>query len=67
MEWRALNFNQILTSRQTKFLSTKGNKKKVGLNELANRVFILNERGLTLFNVTFETFKVHCKKEFIEP
>ena len=42
MEWRALNFNQILTSRQTKFLSTKGNKKKVRLNALANRVFILN-------------------------
>ena len=42
MEWSAQNFNQILTSRQTKFLSTKGNKKKVRLNALANRVFILN-------------------------
>ena len=66
-EWVALNFNQILTSRQTKFLATKTNKRKVGLNALANRVYILNNRiPLDWFNLSLDSFKVHCKKEFIQ-
>ena len=32
LEWSAINFNQILTSRQIKFISCKINLKKVGLN-----------------------------------
>ena len=65
-EWNALNFNQILTSRQTKFLAIRANKRKVGLNALANRVFVLNNRiPLEWFNMSFETFKVHSKQEFI--
>ena len=65
-EWVALNFNQILTSRQTRFLASKANKRKVELNALANRVFILNNRiPLEWFNMSFESFKVHCKREFI--
>ena len=65
-EWVALNFNQIFTSRQSRFLATKANNRKVGLNALANRVYILNNRiPLDWFNMSFATFKVHCKKEFI--
>ena len=41
-EWVALNFNQILTSRQTNFISTKSNRKRVGSNAIANRVFIVS-------------------------
>ena len=66
-EWVALNFNQILTSRQTKFIATKTNKRKVGLNALANRAYILNNRvPLEWFNLSFNSFKVHCKKEFAQ-
>ena len=42
LEWCALNFNQVLTSRQAKFKSMKSNKLKVGLNALANRFYVLN-------------------------
>ena len=61
----AINYNQILTSRQTKFHASKVNNRKVGLNALANRVYILNNRiPLEWFNMCLDTFKVHCKKEF---
>ena len=66
-EWVALNFNQILTSRQTKFISAKANKRKVGLNALANRAYVLNNRiPLEWFNMSFDAYKVHCKKEFVQ-
>ena len=56
-EWVCLNFNQILTSRQTSFMATRNHRKKVGLNTLANRVFILNNRiPLNWFNKSFNTF-----------
>ena len=35
-DWIELNFNQILTSRQTHFEITKYNKCKVGNNKLAS-------------------------------
>ena len=66
LEWASLNFNIVLTSRQTNFIALKGNKRKAGLNALANRVFILNNRiPLVWFNMTINTFKVHCKSEFL--
>ena len=66
IEWVALNFNQILTSRQSNFITVKANRKKVGLNAFANRTFILNNKiPLKWFNMTLETFKIHCKKEFL--
>ena len=65
-EWVHLNFNLILTSRQTTFMSRKSNNKRVGLNAFANRVFILNGRiPLDWLNMSINTFKVHCKKEFL--
>ena len=66
-EWVALNFNQILTSRQTLFMSLRANKRKVGLNALANRAFILNNRiPLTWFSMSIDTFKIHCKRELLD-
>ena len=65
-EWVHLNFNQILTSRQTTFMANKNNRKKVGLNAIANRIYILNGRiPLSWFNMSIDTYKVHCKKEFL--
>ena len=42
------------------------NKKKVGLNALANRFFIVNDKiPLDWLNNSFETFKVKCKLKFL--
>ena len=63
LDWISLNFDQILTSRQTVFLISKTNKTKVGLNILPNRFSILNGLiPLTWLNASMDTFKVHCKK-----
>ena len=65
-EWLELNFNQVFTSRQTKFITLKTNNRKVGLNALANRAFILNNKiPLEWINMSLNTFKVYCKKEFL--
>ena len=66
LEWSALNFNLIITSRQTMFITGKNNKKRIGLNALANRLFVVNNLiPLTWLNMTIETFKIHCKRKFI--
>ena len=44
LEWISLNWNQILTSRQSKFAILKTNVKKVGLNILSNRLSALNNK-----------------------
>ena len=67
LEFAALNFNIILTSRQTNFASIKRNRLKVGLNALANRFYILNNRiPLCELNKSIESFKIYCKKEFLK-
>ena len=66
LEWSALNYNLIITTRQTMFISGKNNKKKVGLNALANRLFVVNNLvPLAWLNMAIETFKIHCKRKFI--
>ena len=66
LEFCALHFNQILTSRHTHFKCVKSNRLKVGLNALANRLFILNGQvPLNWIGGGFETFKLKCKKLFI--
>ena len=65
-EWVAFNFNQILTSRQTMFKSNKANKKRIGLNALANRVSVVNGKiPLSWFNLTIDTYKIKCKMKFL--
>ena len=64
LEWCALQFNQIITSRPTKFKNK--NRLRVGLNALANRLFILNEQiPLNWLDGGYGTFKVKCKELFI--
>ena len=66
LEWAAINYNQVFTSRQTHFVTTSTNLKRVGLNALSNRLNIINHRiPLSTFNKSFDTFKMHCKKEFL--
>ena len=42
LEWASLICNQIITTRQTKFITAKSHLKRVGINALANRFYILN-------------------------
>ena len=44
-EWLHLNANKILTSRQATFITYKTNKNKIGLNSLANRLYIRLKYG----------------------
>ena len=63
VEWTALNFQQLLTSRQTKFLVVKNNNRKVGNNILTNRLHILNNKIILAdLNDSIATFKVKQKK-----
>ena len=61
-EWLHLNFNQVLTSRQTTFFTHKTNSNKVGINALSNRLHILNTLiPLDWLNLSINTFKTKCK------
>ena len=65
-EWVALDFNQILTSRQTTFMATTNNRKKRWSECPCKQSFIFNDRiPLNWFNISLDTFKVHCKREFM--
>ena len=62
-DWLELNFNQVLTSRQTHFKVIKTNKFKVGQNKLSSRLFILNGKiPLQDLNLTLNALKVKYKK-----
>ena len=61
-----LNFNQILTSRQTNFKTSKSNTNKVGVNALMNIIFYINDQiPLNWLNLAMSTFKVKCKEKFL--
>ena len=69
LEWVALNTNTILTTRQKTLISSRNNKKKVGLRAIANQ--ILNGRiPIDMLNKSLYTYKVFCKKiayyEYVE-
>ena len=62
LDWISLNFDQILTTRQTVFLISKTNKTKVGLNILPNRFSILNGQiPLTWLNALWTHSKSTAK------
>ena len=66
IEWIALNFQQLLTSRQTKFSTIKTNNCRVGNNILANRFHALNNKiKLEDLNESVSAFKVNYKKIFL--
>ena len=65
-EWLHLNFNQIITSRQTLFMTSKNNNLKVGMNCLTNRFQHLNGKiPLCWLNKSYLGYKLDCKKLFL--
>ena len=65
-EFAVLNFNLILTGRQTEFITLKSNSFKVGVNLLANRLFLINNKiPLSWLNMSMNTFKIICKRLFL--
>jgi hypothetical protein len=61
-----LNWNHIYTSEQTKFCVNKTNKYRVAMNCLANRFHVISDKiPLLRFNKSFTTFKIECKKLFL--
>ena len=67
IEFVALNFNQIFTSRQMNFITTNNNRTKVGLNCLANCLYYINGQiHLTWLNLSYTTYKVKCKNIFLK-
>ena len=62
-EWIQLNVNIINTSRQTRFMTNRNHSTKVGLNCIANRLHMLNDKiPLTWLNKSFNSFEIECKK-----
>ena len=62
-DWVNLNFKTILTSRTTTFSINKSNQRRVGMNILSNRFWYLNGKiKLDWMNLSFNTFKIKCKK-----
>ena len=67
IEFVNLNFNQILTGRQTKFITLKSNFYKVGMNSLANRLQVINNKiPLNWLNMSVDTYKIKCKEIFLK-
>ena len=63
VEFSHLNYNQVLTGRQTKFKTIKTNNLRAGLNALSNRFHCLIDlRPLSWLNMSMNAFKVHCKR-----
>ena len=63
LEWVSLYWNQILTSRQSKFAILKTNVTKVGLNILANGLSALNSKiPLDWLSGSLDSFKVKAKR-----
>ena len=66
IEFAQLNFNQVLTGRQTHFKTLKNNAYKVGLNSLTNWLYFIHDKiSLEWLNLTFGTYKMKCKKAFL--
>ena len=67
-DWVDLNFNQILTSRQTKFKTLKSNNFKVRNNKLISRLATLNGKiNLCDLNMSLNNFKIKYKKHLLSP
>ena len=65
-DWVSLNFNQVLTSRQTHFEITREQNYKIGANKISNRIAILNKQiPLAWLNLSKESFKTKAKLLFL--
>ena len=66
-DWVDLNFDQILSSRQTHFKTTIRNIFKIGNNKLATRLNVLNGKILLQdLNMSLDSFKVKYKKLLLQ-
>ena len=64
-EWQVFNFQQCLTTRQTNFSTLQGHQNKVGINALANRLFVINGKiPLIWLSLSIDSFKLKCKEFF---
>ena len=66
LDWTIVNLDQIITTRQTHFITLKSNAKKVGLNILANRLSVLNGKiPFSWLNSSLPSYIMNCKKLFM--
>ena len=66
IEWVALHFNLILSSRMVNFKVIQNFNYKIGQNILTNRLSIVNGLiPLNWLNKSYESFKYLCKKQFL--
>jgi hypothetical protein len=62
-KWLHLNFNQIVTSRQTRFITSRDNNLIVSLNNLNNRMQCLNGSiPVDWLNLNLNAYTIECKK-----
>ena len=65
-DWINLNLNAVITSRQTKFITNKANRVRVGMNAFSNRAWHINGKiNLDWLNLSYNSYKVKCKKLFL--
>ena len=65
-EWIHLNFDQINTTRQTKFITKMNINHSIGNNILVNKFHSLNnEIDLDWLNKSLEWFKILCKRKYL--
>ena len=65
-EWINLNYEIVVTSRQSKFATRRLNNNRIGLNILVNRFHALNGKiPLDWLNLSLVGFKLKIKSEFL--
>jgi hypothetical protein len=65
-EWVHLNLNPATTSRQTCFHVIRNNRIIIGLNAITSRLMFLNDKiPLELLNIGYDSYKVECKRLFL--
>jgi hypothetical protein len=65
-EWVHLNFDQVNTSRQTKFLIDRSKRTKIGRHSLCNKFHQLNEKiPLEWLGKSYSSYKILCKNPFL--
>ena len=65
-EWIHFNLNLINTSRQRTFMISRSNNSRIGMNATCNKFVHLNGKiPLDWLNLSFDSFKIKCKKLFL--
>ena len=64
--WIDMNFQQNFNGRHQAFHINDCSHLKIGKNILCNRLGVLNNQiKLDWLNLSFNSFKIHCKQEFL--